>query len=114
MVDEELNVKRVNWVPAEAVEIVLDTNITPELKREGLVRDMIRFIQNARKEAGCNVEDHIELALITDDEELTAAIAEFKEVIESETLSTYLVQGETAYNTQVKVEGVSLAIGIRR
>jgi isoleucyl-tRNA synthetase len=114
MVDEELNVKRVNWVPSETVEVVLDTAMTPELKREGLVRDVIRFVQNARKDAGCNVEDHIKLALLTDDEELAAAIAEFKETIETETLSEYLLEGESNYTTNVKVEGVSMAIGITR
>lgn len=114
MVDEELNVKRVNWVPSETVEVVLDTAMTPELKREGVVRDVIRFVQNARKDAGCNVEDHIKLALLTDDEELAAAIAEFKETIETETLSEYLLEGESNYTTNVKVEGVSMAIGITR
>ncbi len=39
--------------------VVLDTNVTPELEREGLARDFIRLVQVARKDAGFNVSDRI-------------------------------------------------------
>ena len=39
--------------------VVLDTNVTPELEREGLARDFIRMVQVARKDAGLNVADRI-------------------------------------------------------
>src|ERR1043165_1070886 len=50
--------------------VILDLEITKELEEEGIARDLVRFIQQARKDAGFNVSDHIELE-IKGDEEIT-------------------------------------------
>jgi isoleucyl-tRNA synthetase len=46
--------------------VALETTITPELREEGQVRDLTHFIQDMRKKAGLNIEDHIGLALYTE------------------------------------------------
>ncbi len=108
---EELNVKEVK----EGGDLNLDLEITPELKREGLVREIIRFVQNARKQAGLNVDDRINLMLETTDENLKMAIDEHKDTITAETLAVELSsEGERDFDTTVKVEGADLGIGISK
>lgn len=104
---EELNVKEV-----KIGEFALDIEITPELKREGLSREVIRHVQSARKDAGLNVDDRISLSLSADDQELMDAIKEHADVIAHETLAT-LVEGELGYATTAKVEGIELTISLK-
>jgi isoleucyl-tRNA synthetase len=101
---EELNVKRVELLEGNDLAVSLDTDITPELQREGLAREVIRQVQTARKAAGLQVDDRIELALTTDDTELNQAIEEYTEIILAETLTKGLnksVAGQ--YKTSVKL-----------
>ncbi|NCU29328.1 hypothetical protein EOM60_01815 [Candidatus Saccharibacteria bacterium] len=105
---DELNVKSVKV----GGEVSFDETITPELKREGLMREVIRFVQSARKTAGLNVDDRIVLSLQTDDDELQKAIDEHSETIFAETLAT---AGKTTDNPSVaKVEGAELAISLSK
>lgn len=108
---DELNVKEVKV----GKELTIDTHLTPELKREGLMREVIRNVQTARKAAGLNVDDRISLVLTTEDKELTEAIKEFTEEIKNETLAVSLgVDGEKSYSTNVQVEGKALGISLER
>ena len=111
---EELNVKRVSW-QADAPVITLDFTITPELKNEGLAREVIRAIQNGRKKAGLNINDRINLALMSDDPTLTQAIAQFKDEIYAETLAIgdQITQAE-AYDEMVQVEKMNLAFKLEK
>ena len=59
LIADEINVKEVVAGP----EIRLDTKITPELEEEGVVRDAIRTIQDARKKAKLNPKEHANLAV---------------------------------------------------
>jgi len=115
IVQEELNVKAV--VSDDSLEdaaIVLDTELTPELKREGLSREVIRFVQNARKEAGLQVDDRIVLHLSTADEQLTQAISEHLSTITAETLTNTMGKAENGHETEVKVEGTTLKIALKK
>ena len=111
---EELNVKRVGW-QADAPAIALDLTITPDLKNEGLAREVIRAVQNGRKKAGLNVDDRINLALMSDDPVLTQAITQFKDEIYAETLAvgTQIAQAE-AYDEMVQVEKMNLAFKLEK
>lgn len=106
---EELNVKKV--IVGDA--LTLDFEITPELKREGLSREVIRHIQSARKDAGLNVDDRIELVLTTEDEELKATLDAFADEIGRETLMSGTQLSGDAYETTVKVDGAELNIALR-
>jgi isoleucyl-tRNA synthetase len=107
---EELNVKTV----VKGKELSLDLTLTDELKREGLMREVIRHIQNARKQAGLNVDDHITLHLQSESAELTEAITEHQAVIATETLADTLAEPTEGYQTEVKVEGAMLTIALAR
>lgn len=108
---EELNVKKV----IQGKESALDLKLTPELKREGLMREIVRHIQNARKNAGLNVDDHILVSLTSADEELQKTIKEFHKTIANETLADTI--NDTAYDLytiDVKVEGAALQISLQK
>ena len=106
---DELNVKRVQV----GGEVAIDESLTPELKREGLMREVIRFVQSARKGAGLNVDDRINLRLVTQGEELAQAIAEHRDEIYAETLAVSdMVESDSSEH--VKIDGVELAIALEK
>lgn len=107
---EELNVKRVE----QGAELSLDFAITPELKREGLMREVIRHVQAARKDAGLNVDDRIVLSLKTTDKDLGVAIDDNQAVITTETLASKLNDAEYSYSVTVKVEGIDLELSLEK
>jgi len=67
--------------------VQLDTDVTPELAAEGLVRDLIRVVQQARRDAGLDVADRIALTIDAPDEVVEAAKAH-EEFLAGETLAT--------------------------
>ena len=73
--------------------VVLDTIVTPELAAEGLARDVVRAVQQARKDAGLEVTDRIRLHL-AGDADAVAAIEAHRELIAAETLATSLTCSE--------------------
>ncbi|MBQ3319607.1 MAG: isoleucine--tRNA ligase [Spirochaetia bacterium] len=72
-----------------SLTIGLDTTITLELKQEGIIRDLIRNIQNMRKESGFQVTDRIQIKIDGNDE-IKAAVEAFGEYLLSETLTEKL------------------------
>ena len=67
--------------------VVLDTVVTPELEREGIARDLVRQVQQARREAGFDVSDRISL-VITAPQAVIDAFAAHRELVMGETLAT--------------------------
>jgi isoleucyl-tRNA synthetase len=67
--------------------VVLDTEVTPELAAEGVARDLVRAVQQARRDAGLDVSDRIALT-VGGNEDLLAAAATHRDLITGETLAT--------------------------
>jgi isoleucyl-tRNA synthetase len=67
--------------------MALEVTITPELRREGLAREVVRLVQEARKADGFNVADRIGLRWSAADSELAAALAEHQSLIKAEILA---------------------------
>ena len=107
---DELNVKEVINQEGGEVSIQMDTKLTPDLESEGLARDLTRSIQNARKNAGFNVEDRIKLRLESDSKEVNEAISKFKDLINAETLATTELTGEGKYSETVKLNSHPVTI----
>lgn len=98
------------------IAVILDTHLTDELIQEGLVRDIIRYIQEFRKEADLNVDDHINLYIHTEDESLNQAITNFADVIREETLTEELQQSgdfEWDFNKNVEVNNIKVNLGLK-
>ena len=128
---EELNVKEIRWIenldehladydvtegvikPENWIEI--SKQLTPELKREGLMREVIRHVQSARKKAGLQVDDRIELGITSSDAEITQAVDVFTDTIKAETLAVKL--GSAADDMEkydVKVDGKPVEIYLKK
>ena len=102
---EEVNVKAVEHGEA----LVLDKTLTPELLEEGKIRELIRFVQAARKKAGLNVDDRIRLMVSV---EVTEA---YREMLMNEVLAEELVkEANFAYDEIVKVQGENIAISLEK
>jgi isoleucyl-tRNA synthetase len=85
--------------------VVLATELTPELIAEGLSKDLVRVIQDRRKEMGLEFTDRIVVGLVTDSDELTEAVKQFGGYIQGETLaleiSSALLPGVEAVEVKV-------------
>ncbi len=107
---ETAALKLAGYAPTVTVSKV----ITPELHRMGMMREVIRAVQNARKEADLQVDDRINLSLKTDNDQLQKAITEHKDTIVAETLAhglhTHVADG---FTKTVKIEGHELTIQIK-
>ena len=117
---DELNVKSVEIVTDSESEsaqpsVVYDLTITPELKREGLMREIVRHVQSARKQAGLQIDDRIVLSISSDDSEISQAVDAFADVIKSETLAVELnsvVNESEKYDA--KIEGKLVKISLKK
>ena len=102
---EEVNVKSVE----HGETLALDKTLTPELLEEGKIRELIRFVQAARKKAGLNVDDRIKLMVSME------VLDAYREMLMNEVLAEELVnEGNFAYDEIVKVQGEDVAISLEK
>jgi isoleucyl-tRNA synthetase len=98
-------------------QLLLDARITPELAREGMAREVIRHVQNSRKDANLQMEDRIVLYLHADDAELAQAIRTHRDYIAGETLVVDWSDkplGEAAFGADVEVDKKKLRIELKK
>jgi isoleucyl-tRNA synthetase len=91
--------------------VTLNIEVTPELAAEGISRDLIRLVQQARREAGLEVSDRITLTLGVSDA-LRNLMQPFLEELSSETLATSLRWADGEANTNL--DGEAIFIGVER
>jgi len=119
IVKEELNVKEVKVIQlsGESVELraEVDTELSDELREEGLIRELIRHIQNARKQADLDVEDRISLLIESESPEINQSVTSYQESIMNETLSEEFGEvPQDAFETVVKVGGLQVKISLSK
>ena len=116
IIADEVNVKKITIMPPKTNQhCQLDVQLTPELSREGLMREVVRLVQASRKKAGLQVDDRIELGLVTDDDELKKAITEHHKTIVAETLATKLDDSHhQQYSVDSKLGQASLTISLKK
>jgi isoleucyl-tRNA synthetase len=114
VIAEELNVKKVTFSDIKAGTSLLETHVSPELKQEGLVREIIRYIQGARKEAGLQVDDRIALDFQAVDQELQQAIDKHTDTIKMETLASTFTKLPEGFEATVKIDNKELVIRLAK
>ena len=100
----------------KGVTVVLDTNLSDELIREGYAREVISKLQTMRKEAGFEVTDRIHVTYEGDDE-LAAALEAFGEMITRTTLALSLKRGsaeEGAVSREWDINGKKATLSVRK
>jgi isoleucyl-tRNA synthetase len=101
---------------ADGISVVLDTGITEELKQEGHAREIVRLIQDLRKDAGYNVDDRIYI-LVEAAQPINKAVLAFADYIRRETLALELQEkGDLEWDKEkiVDVEGVQVKVAVRK
>ena len=106
------------WSAAEesGYTALLDTQLTPELQSEGLARDLVRRLQELRRQADLAVTDRIHVRY-EGDEEIARAFAEHREYIADETLALSIEEGATgdgATLAELELEGRQVTLSVRR
>lgn len=108
IIKDELNVKAVTVDASQEAVAVLDIEITPELRREGEYRELVRAIQDMRKKAGLTPSDAIALGL---SENARAMVAGFELDLKKTVLAQMISFGATE-GTEVKVGGQPVVLAI--
>jgi isoleucyl-tRNA synthetase len=88
--------------------VTLDTEVTPELKREGMARDFVRLVQTLRKDKDFNISDRIELCYSTSSDELALALRENEAYIAEQVLAVK-VNNVCAEGQKADIEGIEIA-----
>ena len=113
IIAEEVNVKEVLYSKAQVMTSI-DKTITPALRSEGMMREVVRAVQSARKQAGLQIDDRIILRLFTEDTDLAAAVQEHEATIKIETLALDMVQSvNDGYMTEATIGSSVLAIELK-
>lgn len=113
VVKDEINVKEVVLQKGDyAVE--LDLKLTPELIREGTIREMVRRVNDMRKKAGLTIGDRIELYVSSGNMELTQALEEHRDALLSGTLSKSLrTTGHVPeIHEELRINEIDMTIGL--
>jgi isoleucyl-tRNA synthetase len=95
--------------------VVLDCTLTPELEAEGVARDLVRLVQQARRDAALDVGDRIALDLAVSDR-LRAQLAAHAAFVQSETLATALTWGDVGSigESTLELDGEAIGLSVRR
>ncbi len=94
--------------------VALDTHISPELKAEGQAREVVRRVQDLRKQAGFEISDHIALTYQADGD-MKTAIDQWAAYIQSETLADTLNEGEPQGTVDDgEIDGVKVKLGVAK
>jgi isoleucyl-tRNA synthetase len=90
--------------------VVLDTEVDPALRREGIAREFVSVLQNARKQAGLEVADRVRVSWSCEEPEVRAALAEHADAIAREVLAVAFGEGTTREMSRLNEQDVGFAI----
>lgn len=99
------------------IVVELDMNITRDLELEGIIRDMVRAVQQSRKDANLYIADKIDLYLNTNDNEMIEAISKYSNYLKEQTLSDNLFINKNSNNQfsfDLKINGNDLKISFNK
>jgi len=117
LIKDEINIKEIIFDETLKSEIKLDKRITKELKEEGMIRELVRQIQDMRRQAGLTRKDRIGIKLETKNQKLKTIFAKWESFIFKETLaerSDELKSGKFDLEKDVQLEENKIKVGINK
>ena len=105
------------WVVANegALTVALDIEVTDDLRREGLAREMVKRIQAYRKDNGFEITDHINIVMQTDDAAMCEAVEAFREYICTQVLAdSFTFAADVADATAFDFDGTIINVNISK
>jgi isoleucyl-tRNA synthetase len=113
LIKEELNIKEIEVKEEGDLRVEIDTHISEELKREGIKRELIRFINLKRKDSGLSIEDLAKVEIKTNNSLVRESLDMFKEDIKKETLSSEITSiglDDDEIDKKFKIDGEVVVI----
>ena len=122
MIAEELNVKKVEFAEYQEpgngwmekvdgeIKVWLHTTVDEQLKKEGLLREVIRTINQMRKEQKLTIADRVVISYHTDDRELQQVFSEFGEEIQKAVLADQVVAEKVTEVAPLEIEGKTVRL----
>ncbi len=103
---------RAGWAVATdgGETVALDLTVTPELRRAGLAREVVRLVQDARKASGLEVTDRIALTWSAASPEVAEAVREHADAVAGEVLATSFAEGPVADGRRDDELGLEFAL----
>jgi len=120
LISDELNVQEIIWqkIDGNKVEVTLDTQITPQLKQEGIKRELIRLINTLRKDSGLSLGDQTQVFLQGANQEIKEVLVGMKADIMKDTLSNEVAAVDTLpevlISKEVRVNEIKLVLGLTK
>jgi len=121
LVREELNIKKVLYDANLPADIVLDEKLTPELVTEGWIRELLRQIQDMRKEMGYRFDEKVLSQWHSEDKEVADAVNQWAEFIKKNSLLREFnlkhIEGDKSFDIQKEFELApqkKIWIGVRK
>jgi isoleucyl-tRNA synthetase len=93
--------------------VILDLNITKELYEEGIARDLVRAIQQARKDAGFDISDKVVLEVRANNAEIESIIKNHANFINEQTLSKFASIDNARYSQESEVNEQKVVISLQ-
>lgn len=111
---DEINVKEIIFTESDGLAVVLATALTPELRQEGLTREISRHVNDLRKAAGLTPSDQILLAYDTDGSTLKTVFKNYSKKLQTDTRASQISTEkiETKYFKEIKLDEETLWLGI--
>jgi isoleucyl-tRNA synthetase len=117
LIKEEVNVKEVELIPGDGDrKAELDTDLTPALIREGIKREVIRYVNALRKKGGLSIEDRADVYWRSDSQEVKKAIEEYRNDILKSVLADNIYNKdmeEAEIVKEVDLGGETIELGVR-
>lgn len=101
----------------KGVTVAVDTELTPALVQEGFARDVVRQVNNMRKDAGLEISDRIELSYQGANGDVAAALTNFADFVQQETLTVHLQSGpmpDALYSQTVTIGDQDVTLQLRK
>lgn len=102
IINDELNIKKIEYQPSTEKEVELDLVLTPALKEEGIVRELIRQLNDLRKKSGLTIKDKI-IFFYQTDKDLAEIIERNSEVLKKQVLAEKIEKKEKLLEKQKEV-----------